>query len=121
MSWGWIKWLGTELDEDGLHLPEGFRRGHRLQRRGGPVPHRNTSRRKLRSRARDLIAPGAKACTSSTTRSCSGSRTAIPIVWKNKDAKPKLCFMGCPAYDALKQLKTWTERVEAGAAKARDA
>ena len=35
-----------------------------------------------------------------------------PVIWKNKDAKPKLCFMGCP-HMTLEQLKTWTERVEA--------
>ena len=35
-----------------------------------------------------------------------------PIVWKNKDAKPKLCFMGCP-HMSLEQLKTWTDKIEA--------
>ena len=36
-----------------------------------------------------------------------------PVIWKNKDAKPKLCFMGCP-HMSLQQLKDWTDRVEAG-------
>ena len=36
-----------------------------------------------------------------------------PIIWKNPDAKPKLCFMGCP-HMSLEQLKTWTDKVEAG-------
>jgi len=36
-----------------------------------------------------------------------------PIVWKNKEAKPKLCFMGCP-HMSLQQLKDWTDKVEAG-------
>ena len=36
---------------------------------------------------------------------------SYPIVWKNINAKPKLCFMGCP-HMSLEQLKTWTERVE---------
>ena len=36
-----------------------------------------------------------------------------PVVWKNKDAKPKLCFMGCP-HMSLQQLKDWTDKVEAG-------
>lgn len=35
-----------------------------------------------------------------------------PIIWKNKDAKPKLCFMGCP-HMSLQQLKDWTDKVEA--------
>lgn len=34
-----------------------------------------------------------------------------PVVWKNKDAKPKLCFLGCP-HMSLEQLKTWTVNVE---------
>jgi len=38
---------------------------------------------------------------------------SYPIVWKNKSAKPKLCFMGCP-HMSLEQLTTWTERVERG-------
>lgn len=38
---------------------------------------------------------------------------SYPVVWKNKSAKPKLCFMGCP-HMSLEQLATWTERVERG-------
>ena len=34
-----------------------------------------------------------------------------PVIWKNKGAKPKLCFMGCP-HMSLEQLKTWTDKVE---------
>ena len=38
---------------------------------------------------------------------------SYPVMWKNKDAKPKLCFMGCP-HMSLQQLKDWTDKVEAG-------
>lgn len=38
---------------------------------------------------------------------------SYPIVWKNKDATPKLCFMGCP-HMSLQQLKDWTDKVETG-------
>lgn len=34
-----------------------------------------------------------------------------PVIWKNKDARPKLCFMGCP-HMSLNQLMSWTEKVE---------
>ena len=34
-----------------------------------------------------------------------------PVIWKNPNAKPKLCFMGCP-HMSLEQLKTWTDKVE---------
>ena len=36
-----------------------------------------------------------------------------PVVWKNPNAKPKLCFVGCP-HMSLQQLKEWTVRVEEG-------
>ena len=36
---------------------------------------------------------------------------SYPIVWKNKDAKPKLCFMGCP-HMSLEQLTSWTIKLE---------
>ena len=34
-----------------------------------------------------------------------------PVIWKNPDASPKLCFVGCP-HLSLAQLKDWTERLE---------
>ena len=36
-----------------------------------------------------------------------------PVMWKNPDAAPKLCFVGCP-HLSLEQLKTWTDNIEAG-------
>ena len=33
-----------------------------------------------------------------------------PVVWKNPDAKPKLCFVGCP-HLSLEQLKSWSDNV----------
>jgi len=36
-----------------------------------------------------------------------------PVIWKNADAKPKLCFVGCP-HMSLQQLKDWTVNVENG-------
>ena len=35
-----------------------------------------------------------------------------PVIWKNPDAKPKLCFVGCP-HLSLEQLKDWTLKLEA--------
>ena len=42
---------------------------------------------------------------------------SYPVIWKNKDAKPKLCFMGCP-HMSLEQLKSWTVRLEKSLAEA---
>lgn len=38
---------------------------------------------------------------------------SYPVIWKKKDAKPKLCFMGCP-HMSLNQLIGWTKKVEQG-------
>lgn len=40
-------------------------------------------------------------------------KAGYPVMWKDPDAKPKLCFVGCP-HLTLTQLKEWTENVAAG-------
>ena len=40
-----------------------------------------------------------------------------PVMWKNADAKPKLCFIGCP-HMSMEQLVSWTENVEKSLAEA---
>ena len=39
-----------------------------------------------------------------------------PVIWKNPDAAPKLCFIGCP-HLSMEQLKDWTVKVEEKLAK----
>ena len=39
-----------------------------------------------------------------------------PVIWKNPDAQPKLCFVGCP-HLSLEQLKDWTVKIESELAK----
>ncbi len=40
-------------------------------------------------------------------------KASYPMMWKKEDAKPKLCFVGCP-HMSMQQLKDWTDNVEAG-------
>ena len=35
-----------------------------------------------------------------------------PVVWKNPDAQPQLCFIGCP-HLTMSQLIDWSDRIEA--------
>lgn len=37
--------------------------------------------------------------------------SSYPVMWKNKDAKPGLCFIGCP-HLSYKQLCDWTDDIE---------
>ena len=37
-------------------------------------------------------------------------KASYPVMWKNPDATPKLCFVGCP-HMTMAQLKEWTNNV----------
>lgn len=36
---------------------------------------------------------------------------SYPVIWKDKEATPKLCFMGCP-HMSLEQLTDWTKKIQ---------
>ena len=59
-----------------------------------------------------LIAEGAQVYVIDDTE-LQRVKDSYPVIWKNPDATPKLCFMGCP-HMSLEQLKSWTDKVEAG-------
>ena len=40
-------------------------------------------------------------------------KNSYPVIWKNTNEKPKLCFLGCP-HMSLQQMKDWTDQVEIG-------
>lgn len=40
-------------------------------------------------------------------------KASYPVMWKNPDATPKLCFVGCP-HMTMAQLKEWTDNVSDG-------
>ena len=61
---------------------------------------------------KDLIAEGAQVYVIDDAE-LQRVKDNYPVVWKDVNAKPKLCFMGCP-HMTLQQLKDWTDRVEAG-------
>ena len=37
-------------------------------------------------------------------------KSAYPVIWKDPNAKPELCFVGCP-HLTLEQLRDWTEKL----------
>ncbi len=46
-------------------------------------------------------------------------KASYPVMWKNPDAKPKLCFVGCP-HLSLEQLKDWTVKIESALKEAKN-
>ena len=111
---GLDKWLGTELTDDvcaylkdfgaatasngavGLYhienlTPEAVEQGEGLIREGAPV----------------YVIDDAE---------LERVKANYPVVWKDLNAKPKLCFIGCP-HLTLAQLKSWTGRITAALAR----
>ena len=43
-------------------------------------------------------------------------RKSYPVIWKDPNAEPKLCFVGCP-HLSLKQLHDWTNALSDALAK----
>ena len=59
---------------------------------------------------RDLVVDGAKEYIIDDAE-LERVKANYPVMWKNINAKPKLCFVGCP-HLSLEQLKTWTIDIE---------
>ncbi|MBS1326545.1 MAG: DUF521 domain-containing protein [Oscillospiraceae bacterium] len=57
-----------------------------------------------------LIRPGAKTYVIDDAE-LERVKAGYPVIWKNPDAKLKLCFIGCP-HLSLSQLIGWTEKLE---------
>ena len=108
---GLDKWLGTELDEAACSYLKDF--GAATASNGAVgLYHIDNLTPEAKELGKDLIAEGANVYVIDDAE-LERVKNNYPVMWKDKDAKPKLCFMGCP-HMSLEQLKTWTDRVEAG-------
>ena len=108
---GMEDWLGTELNDENCAYLKDFGAATAsngavgLYHIGGLTPE-------AKELGTDLIAEGAQIYVIDDAE-LERVKANYPIMWKNADAKPKLCFVGCP-HMSLQQLKDWTDRVEAG-------
>ena len=111
---GLDKWLGTELDDEACTYLKDF--GAATASNGAVgLYHIDKLTPEAVKYGESLIREGAKVYVVDDEELERVYRE-YPVIWKNKDAAPKLCFMGCP-HMSLQQLKDWTEKVEAGLAK----
>ena len=108
---GLDKWLGTELDDAACSYLKDFGAATASNGAVGLYHIENLTPEAVES-GKDLIKENAQVYVIDDAE-LERVKNNYPVIWKNKDAKPKLCFMGCP-HMTLEQLKTWTERVEAG-------
>lgn len=108
---GLDKWLGTQLDDSACTYLKDFGAATASNGAVGLYHIENLTPEAVEL-GKDLIAEGAKEYIIDDVE-LERVKNEYPVIWKNPDAKPKLCFMGCP-HMSLQQLKDWTDKVEAG-------
>jgi len=108
---GLDKWLGTELTDEACTYLKDF--GAATASNGAVgLYHVENLTPEAKEMGKDLIKEDAKIYVIDD-KELKRVYDSYPVIWKNKDAKPKLCFMGCP-HMSLQQLKDWTDKVENG-------
>ncbi len=107
---GLDQWLGTELTDEVCSYLKDFGAATASNGAVGLYHIANLTPEAV-EQGESLIAEGAKEFII-TDEVLQKVYDDYPVMWKNKDAKPKLCFMGCP-HMSLQQLKDWTDKVEA--------
>ena len=106
---GLDQWLGDTLDEKACTYLKDF--GAATASNGAVgLYHIANLTPEAKKHGEALIAEGAKEYIIDDAE-LERVKASYPVVWKDKNAKPKLCFMGCP-HMSLEQLKSWTDRVE---------
>ena len=108
---GMNQWLGTELTDETCAYLKDFGAATASNGAVGLYHIENLTPEAKESGA-GLIAEGAKVYVIDDAE-LERVKSEYPVMWKNPDAQPKLCFVGCP-HMSLQQLKDWTERVENG-------
>ena len=108
---GMSKWLGTELNDENCAYLKDF--GAATASNGAVgLYHIENLTPEAKEQGAGLIAEGAKIYIIDDAE-LERVQREYPVMWKNVDAKPKLCFVGCP-HMSLQQLKDWTVAVEEG-------
>ena len=108
---GLDKWLGTELNEDACAYLKDFGAATASNGAVGLYHIANLTPEAVEL-GESLIAEGAQEYVI-TDEVLAKTQADYPVMWKNPNAKPKLCFVGCP-HMSLQQLKDWTVAVEEG-------
>ena len=104
-------WIGTELNDDACAYLKDF--GAATASNGAVgLYHIDRLTPEAVEQGESLIKPDAKVYVIDDAE-LERVKASYPVIWKDKDATPRLCFMGCP-HMSLEQLISWTQRVEEG-------
>ena len=106
---GLDKWIGNELNDSACAYLKDF--GAATASNGAVgLYHIDKLTPEAVELGEALIAEGAKEYVIDDAE-LERVKANYPVVWKNPDAAPKLCFVGCP-HLSLEQLKWWTDHIE---------
>jgi len=106
---GLDKWIGSELSDEACAYLKDFGAATASNGAVGLYHIANLTPEAVEL-GEGLIAEGAKEYVIDDAE-LERVQQNYPVVWKNPDAAPKLCFVGCP-HLSLEQLKTWTDNIE---------
>ena len=106
---GLDKWLGNELNDAACAYLKDFGAATASNGAVGLYHIENLTPEAV-EQGESLIADGAKEYIIDDAE-LERVQKNYPVIWKNPNAKPKLCFVGCP-HLSLEQLKTWTVNIE---------
>ena len=108
---GMEQWLGTELNDENCAYLKDF--GAATASNGAVgLYHIAGLTPEAKELGESLIAGGAREYIIDDAE-LKRVQDNYPVMWKNADAKPKLCFIGCP-HMSMQQLIDWTVNVEKG-------
>ena len=105
---GLDKWLGTELTDEATTYLKDF--GAACASNGAVgLYHIENLTPEAKQQGESLIREDAKVYVIDDAE-LQRVKESYPVIWKDPDAKPALCFVGCP-HMTLKQLEDWTDNV----------
>ena len=106
---GLDQWLGTELDEKTCTYLKDF--GAATASNGAVgLYHIDGLTPEAKELGETLIAENARVYVIDDEE-LARVKSEYPVIWKNPDAKPELCFVGCP-HMTITQLNEWTEAID---------
>ncbi len=106
---GMEKWLGTELDDAACTYLKDF--GAATASNGAVgLYHIAGLTPEAKDLGESLIKEGAQVYVIDDAE-LKRVQDSYPVIWKDRNAKPQLCFAGCPQM-TLKQLHDWTDILE---------
>lgn len=107
---GLDKWLGTELTDEACSYLKDF--GAATASNGAVgLYHIENLTPEAKEQGEALIAEGAQVYVIDDAE-LQRVQDNYPVIWKDKNAKPELCFVGCP-HLTLQQMIDWADKIEA--------